>query len=70
MKCPVTRRPVLLFCAAVKSVTESTVNCGALPATLPSARLTSPSCLKASSRMASNRPVTLRVLAVVKSQAR
>jgi hypothetical protein len=60
----------LEFSAGVKSVVESTVNDGALPCGAPSARSVSPSWAKASSRIASRRPVTLRVLAVVKSQAR
>ena len=70
MNVPSTRRAVLLFCAWVKSVTFVTVNDGACPWTVRSARFVSPSCLNASFRMNSIRSARFRSLATVKSQAR
>ena len=67
---PWTLRAILSSWAGVRSVTESMETDGDPPATRRSARLVSPSVLNASLRMWSMRPVRLRSLATVKSQAR
>jgi hypothetical protein len=69
VKVPVTRRAMLGLSVGAKSSTFVTVNCGAAPSTLRSARLWSPSWPNASSRMCSMREVSERSLATVKSQA-
>src|SRR3954471_13601464 len=66
---PVTRRAIGPLPGA-KSSTFVTLNRGALPVTLMSARFVSPSCPNASERMCSMRSDRLFSLATVKSHAR